>query len=294
VTRTTEGALRAAPALLFTLLAACGNSSQPVVSSDAAAPSGKPLASGIELANFDKSVRPQDDFYRYVNGHWLQVTPIPADKASYGAFTQLYDLSQERLRSIIEESANKPDKVAGTDEQKVGDLYASFMDEARANELGIKPLQDELARIDALKNKAEIPSLMAHLSQISVTTPIGGYVNQDDKDPDHYIVNLLQSGLGLPDRDYYLLDDAKFKDLRAKYVVHVEKTLALAGDKDAAKNAKAIMKLETALARKQWNRVDSRDADKTYNRYEVAKLKNLSPAFDWETYAKESRITMTP
>src|SRR6185295_11690992 len=132
VTRLISGACRAASALLFTMLAACGNSSQPVVSSDAAAspsPSGKTLTSGVELANFDKSVRPQDDFYKYVNGTWLQNTPIPPDKASYGSFTQLYDLSQERLRTIIEESSNKPDKTPGTDEQKVGDLYASFMDE---------------------------------------------------------------------------------------------------------------------------------------------------------------------
>ncbi|HUS23811.1 MAG TPA: M13-type metalloendopeptidase, partial [Candidatus Binatia bacterium] len=195
------------------------------------------------------------------------------------------------LRGIIEESAKKTDKAAGSDEQKVGDLYASYMDEARAEELGLKPLEAELARIDAVKSAADLAPLMGHLGRISVTTPIAGYVNQDDKDPTQYIVILFQSGLGLPDRDYYLQDDARFKELRTQYVQHIEKTLALAGDKDAAKSAKAIFALETALAKSHWNRVDSRDSDKTYNKYEIAKLKTLSPAFDWEAFAKESGIT---
>jgi putative endopeptidase len=285
VTRIIDGALRAGCVFALTLVAGCLADSQSVMTDQ------KATASGVELANFEKSVRPQDDFYRHVNGHWLDTAQIPADKASYGSFTQLYDLSQERLRTIIEESANKGDKKEGTDEQKVGDLYASYMDEARADELGIKPLEAEILRIKALKSAAELPALMAHLGRINVTTPIGGYVNQDAKDPDQYIVYLVQSGLGLPDRDYYLLPDEKFKALRAQYVTHIEKTLRLAGDKNAANNAKAIMALETRLAQKQWNRVDSRDDDKTYNKYEIAKLKTLGGGFDWAVFCKEAGIT---
>ncbi|HUS25366.1 MAG TPA: peptidase M13, partial [Candidatus Binatia bacterium] len=138
--------IRALWALCAVVLAACGKQAGEgpnTATSAVPAAAPKALGSGVELSNFDKSVRPQDDFYRFVNGHWLATTQIPADKAGYAAFTQLYDLSQERLRGIIEESAKKTDKAAGSDEQKVGDLYASYMDEARAEELGLKPLEAE-------------------------------------------------------------------------------------------------------------------------------------------------------
>ena len=274
-------AVTGALAATLVLLGACGKSGAPA----------KGLGSGVELAYMDKSVRPQDDFFRYVNGTWLKNTEIPADKARYGAFIKLADDSEARLRAIIEESAAKTNKQPGTDEQKVGDLYASFMDEARLEELGDKPLAGELARIDAVKGKDEIPALMAHFLRISVPTPINGYVNQDDKDPTQYIVYLLQSGLGLPDRDYYLLADAKFKEARAAYRAHVARMLALAGDKASDKSAKAILALETALAKKQWTRVDSRDADKTYNKFEVGKINMLTPGFDFAAYLKAAGVT---
>jgi putative endopeptidase len=286
VTYDIAGAARATfAATLLAALAACGNSSQPVVGD------GKALKSGVELGNFDKSVRPQDDFFRYVNGQWLKTTPIPADKASYGAFTQLFDLSQERLRAIIDETAAKPGKAHGSDEQKVGDFYASFMDEAKLEALGLKPLEKEFARIDALKSTAEIPALLAHYQRVHVTSPIGLGINQDDKDPTQYTAIFAQSGLSLPDRDYYLSDDAKLKAIRKQYRAHVERMLALAGDKRAKANAKAIVDLETALAKKQWTRVESRDSDKTYNKYEVAKLSTITPAFDWATFAKDAGVT---
>ncbi len=273
-------ALSATTLTALALLAACaGGTTAP------------PLSSGVDLASMDTSVRPQDDFFRYVNGTWLKNTEIPADKARYGAFTKLRDDSEARLRAIIEESSVKPDKQAGTDEQKVGDLYNSFMDEARIDELGLKPLAAELGRIEAMKAKSEIPALMAHLLRINATTPINGYVNQDAKQPTEYIVYLFQSGLGLPDRDYYLLDDAKFKEMRAAYVAHVGKVLAMAGDKEAAKSAKAIMALETALAKKYWSRVESRDDDKTYNKREIAKGNAVTPGFDFAGYLRAAGVT---
>ena len=131
---------------------------------------------------------------------------------------------------------------------------------------------------------------MAHFGRINVTNPIGAYVNQDDKDPTQYIVYLVQSGLGLPDRDYYLLNDPKFRQIRDDYTAHVQKMMDLAGDKAAAQDAKAILALETELARKHWTRVESRDADKTYNKFEMAKLKTISSEFNWDTYIKDSGI----
>jgi predicted metalloendopeptidase len=262
-----------------------------LVAACAGGPTAPARSSGVDLANMDRSVRPQDDFFRYVNGNWLKKTEIPADKARYGSFTKLRDDSEARLRAIIEESAAKPNKQPGSDEQKVGDLYNSFMDEARADELGLKPIEPELARIAAMKSKSEIPELMGHLLRINATTPINGYVNQDAKKPTEYIVYLFQSGLGLPDRDYYLLDDAKFKDMRAGYVAHVEKMLGMAGDPDAGKSARAIMALETALAKKYWSRVDSRDDDKTYNKREIAKGAAVTPGFDFAAYLRAAGVT---
>jgi predicted metalloendopeptidase len=273
---------------LFALILAACSKPQPAAEAPKAP---KPLVSGVELANFDKSVRPQDDFYRYVNGNWLKTAKIPADRAEYGSFIKLDEDSQARLRTIIEESSAKPQKAAGSDEQKVGDLYASFMNEKKLEELSLKPLEGELARIDAVQNNDQLASLFAHFGLINVNTPLGAYVNQDDKDPNQYIVNFFQSGLGLPDRDFYLVDDPKFKEIRQKYLVHVEKMLTLAGDKSAAAEAKQIMDLETALAKKYWTRVESRDADKVYNKYEIAKLKNITPAFNWDIFLKDSGIT---
>src|SRR6185369_6152166 len=236
---------------VFALILAACSKPQPAAEAPKAP---KPLVSGVELANFDKSVRPQDDFYRYVNGTWLKTAKIPADRAENGAFIKLVDDSEARLRAIIEESSTKQQKAAGSDEQKVGDLYASFMNEKKLEELGLKPLEAELAKIDAVQNNDQFASVMAHLGVINVNTPLGAYVNQDDKDPTQYIVNFFQSGLGLPDRDFYLVDDPKFKEIRAKYLTHVEKMLTLAGDKSAAAEAKQIMDLETALAKKYWTR----------------------------------------
>ena len=249
------------------------------------------LGSGVETANLDRNVRPQDDFYRFVNGTWLKNTEIPADKARYGAFIKLADDSEARLRAIIEEAANKKDKPAGSDAQKVGDLYASFMDEAAIDQLGLKPLEPELARIDALKDKKDLPELLGHLMRIGAPVPINGFVNQDAKDPTRYLVYLVQSGLGLPDRDYYLVEEPKYKEMRAAYEVHVANVLALAGDKDAKAGARAVLELETALAKTQWTRVDSRDRDKTYNKFELKAINELTPGFDFAAFLKAGGVT---
>ncbi len=248
---------------------------------DTAKPATGPV-SGIETQYIDTSVRPQDDFFRYLNGKWLQTTQIPADKSSWGTFVALRETSLEQARGIIEHDAKQKAKP-GTEQQKVGDLYNSFMDEAKLDSLGIKPLTGELHRIDALKDKKALPALIAHLSDIGVNTPYRIGVAQDSKNSTQYAVYMSQSGLGLPDRDYYLKkDDKRMADTLAKYEQHVAKMLALAGEKNAETQAKAIVAFETQLAEAQWNRVELRDPVKRYNKVEVAKLSELAPGYDWK------------
>ncbi|MEQ1519595.1 MAG: M13 family metallopeptidase N-terminal domain-containing protein, partial [Usitatibacteraceae bacterium] len=232
----------------------------------------------------DNKVRPQDDFYKFVNGAWLDKTAIPSDKSRWGSFDELRDTALDNLHAIIESIVAQSNKAPGSEAQKIGDLYASFMDEARRESLGIKPLQADIARIDALKSKADLPATIGYFNQMRITAPFAVRIAQDAKDATQYAVILAQSGLGLPDREYYLTDtDAKMKDARGKYLALIEKMLAQANDKDAAASAKAILALETELAKVQWTRVENRNPVKTYNKYELAKLAELVPGYDWKS-----------
>ena len=251
-------------------VAACSQSTPPPAEKApapapvAAAPTPPPqLTSGVTRENMDTAVRAQDDFYRYVNGHWLDTFQIPDDKPMSGAFVKLDDEAKANIRTIIEETAKSPD-AADKDKQKIADLYASFMDEAALETAGLKPLEAEFARIDAMKDKKDIPALVARFLQIGATAPFGGFVHQDNKDSTKYVVDLQQDGLGLPDRDYYLENDAKLKQIREAYAKFIEKMLAMSGDKAAAANAKAMLALETELARVQWTKVQLRDPIKGY------------------------------
>ena len=244
--------------------------------------------SGIQTQFIDPSVRVQDDFFAHVNGKWLKATEIPADKASYGTGAMLRDDIQPQVRAIIE--AAQADKKGGADARKIGDLYASFMNEAQREKLGFKPLAGELAKIRTLKDKQGVPVLMAHLSRIGVATPYGVGVTQDARDATRYAPIVWQGGLGLPDRDYYLKDDARMIDIRAKYLKHVEKMLSMVGRTDAAKAAADIMAFETELAKVQWSRVENRDPVKRYNKMTVAKLGELAPGYDWDGAARAAGI----
>ncbi len=251
----------------------------------------KTLSAGIALEYVEPKVRAQDDFFEYLNGKWLKTVEIPADKSSWGAFHKLHDDTQPQLRSIIERSAAVKGARAGSEEQLIGDFFASYMDEARLERLGIAPLKGELAKIDAIKDKAELPAMFAQLGKIGVNSPFGFYIHQDAKDSTKYVADLSQSGLGMPDRDYYLrLDDAKLAGVRAKYQEHVEKLLALSGDGNAAANAKAIVELETELAKVQWTKVENRDPVKAYNKVEIAKLAEMAPGFDWNAWLAAAGI----
>ena len=258
------------------------------VTTTAATTAAQP-ASGIELQYIDKDVRAQDDFFKYTSGKWLATTDIPADKSSWGSFAKLRDDTLPQLRAIIENAAKESGGTAET--RKIGDLYTSYMDEAKLEELGLKPLQAELAKIAALKDKKEIPALIAHLSELGVNTPYGFGIHQDARDSTKYVVDLAQSGLGLPDRDYYLKpNDAKLVAARAKYQEFVQTLLTMSGDKAAAASARDVLALETALAKVQWTKVENRDPIKTYNKLDFAGLNALAPKYDWKSYLTAAGI----
>lgn len=244
--------------------------------------------SGLDLQWIDKNLRPQDDFFQFMSGKWLAATEIPADRARFGSFDQLRDLSEQRSFDIIKSLAADTKLVAGTNQKKIADLYNSFMDEARAETLDIEPLQGEFARIGALSSKAGLPALMAQLAKRGVALPLQAGINQDARDSSVYAVYLSQGGLGLPDRDYYLKeDDAKLKGFRLAYVKHIASMLSMAkltSEADAESTAAAIMALETEMAKIQWSKVENRNPVKTYNKTEIAKLDELLPNFDWNAY----------
>jgi len=251
------------------------------------AETAKPLRAGVDGAGFDKSVRPQDDLYKFVNGAWLAKTEIPADRGVYGGFYEAIDRTQDRLKEIVESAANASGKTAGSDLQKLGDFYTAFMDEARANSLGRKPLDPELARVDAIASKADLARHLARMQMLNMTTLVGGYVEGDAQAPDTSVFYLSQSGLGLPDRDYYLKDDPKLKEYRQKYLAYVSKALSLAGQSNSDAAAKDILALETRLAKAHWTNVQSRDAVKTYNKVMLTDLPKQFPGFDWSAWLQE-------
>jgi putative endopeptidase len=242
----------------------------------------EPLGSGIDRANFDPSVRPQDDLFRAVNGAWLAKTEIPADRAEYGSFSLLTDQAEKDVLAILEECAKDASAAPGSEKKKVGDLFASYMDEQRAEQLGIEPIAGKLATIDQIATKTDLVRVIAELGSSGVGGVFGHYIGPDAKKSDRYIVHLSQSGLGLPDRDYYW--DAKFRDKLTAYKTHVERMLTLAKIADAPALATEIVAFETQIAEAQWSKVENRDSIKTYNKKTRDELAKLAPGFDWNLF----------
>ena len=232
---------------------------------------------GFDTAGMDRTVAPGTDFYDHANGTWGKTNPIPADRASYGMFTALDDLSTQRSRDILVEAGRTPGS-------KIGDLYASFVDEAAVNAKGIAPLKPTLAGIDAVATKAALAAKMGELARIGVGSPFATGVGQDDRDPETYIVSMRQSGLGLPDRDYYLKTDPKLVEARTAYAGYLTKLFTLAGMADGAARAQAVIAFETKLAGAHWTRIDSRDSVKTYNKWAKADFAAKAPGFDWDQW----------
>jgi len=251
----------------------------------AAAPAPAIGTFGFDTAGMDKSIAPGDDFYGYANGAWARNTPIPADKSNYGMFTVLDDLSKQRTQQILDQAKNDPTS-------KIGNAYAAYLDLATVEARGLTPIQPWLAEIKAVNSQADYAKIVAKASRNGVDTPFGGFVGQDDKAPDTYIFTLAQSGLGMPDRDYYLQQTDEMNKTRQAYVAHLVKMFELAGEPDGQRRAEAIMAFETEIAKVHWTRVDSRDAEKTYNKIKVADLATEAPGFDFATALRESGVNL--
>lgn len=241
---------------------------------------------GFDTTGMDPSIKPGDDFYGYANGKWAARTEIPSDLTRYGNFDKLSVLSEARVHEIAIEAAQG--KLTDKDGAKIGAAYASFMNEALADKLGAKPIQPELARIKAVKTKADLTHLMAKANATGFDTvfPVG--ITIDSKDPKHYAVLAANGGLGLPDRDYYL--QASFAPQKAKYQAYVAQLLTLAGWRKPADSAKAVVDFETQLAEVSWTRVQRRDPNKTYNPMTPAELDALAPGIGWAKYLAEGGL----
>ena len=253
---------------------------------------------GISFENFDNSVRVQDDLFRHVNGTWLREVDIPADQPIYGSFTILRELSEANVREILEEAAANPKPGVS---QKIGDMYASFLDEARVNSLGSQPIQGDLVRIAALSNLDEVTKYIGELTLQSIDTMFGMYVNNDPGNPDRYLVSIYQGGLGLPDESYY--HEEQFKDAREAYVPYIARLFELAGVANPAVAAQQVYDFEATLAKHHWPMVELRDREKTYNPVTFDELQKLSGTFNWSKWLEgagmEQRIlaeavAMTP
>lgn len=230
---------------------------------------------------FDPSIRPQDDLFGHVNGGWLAVTDIPADRSAWGPFVTLADQAEHQVRAIVEDLAAAEHPV-GSNAQKIADLYRSFMDEDTVEALGAQPILPALQTACGLSSIAELPRFLGEIERAGSGGLFGSYVDTDDRQSDRYIINLTQGGLGLPDESYYR--DEKFADIRQAYLVHLSKMFELAGVVEPAGEAQRVLDLETRLAEGHLERAETRDVLKSYNLHTRDELDALMPVFDWSSY----------
>ncbi len=247
------------------------------------------LKSGIITKNMDTTVVPGNDFMAYVNGRWLKNTRIPSDKSRYGVAAIINDKAQEDVKAIIE-NAVKTGGKDGSEEQKIGDFYESFLDMKGRDAIGLKPLNEEFKKIDAIASAKDLSAYFAYANKIGNAIPFNITVTEDFKDPKHYMLMTWQSGLGLPEREYYFLKDAKSAEIRAKYLLHVETMLSLSGIPDAKASAAQIMALETQMASRHMKKEETRNIAGLYNKYAIKDVNKLTPDFDWNTMIKEAGI----
>jgi putative endopeptidase len=248
------------------------------------------LLSGVIQKNMDTLVKPGDNFDAYVNGTWVKLNKIPADKASYGVAHIINDKAQEDVKAIIENSS-KGDFAEGSNEQKIGDFYEAFMNVKARDQKGITPLLPEYKKIDAIASYTDLANYFGYANKSGGNIPFAVGVTEDFKDPTQYMLYTWQSGLGLPEREYYFLEDAKSKEIRAKYVIHIEKMLQLGGVENGAALAPKIMALETTLASKHMKKEETRDMAKLYNKYAIKDLNQLMPDFNWTSMLKNAGIS---
>ena len=245
---------------------------------------------GIDMTALDRSVKPGDSFWHFVNGNWDKRTEIAADRTSAGVGVLLADEAERQVRSIVEDLAKDPTK-SGRVGQQVGDFYATWMDEAGIEAAGTAPLKPYLARFGAISNKAD---LLRAFAQPGIQSPIGLGILPDPADPTHYIAAAGQGGLGLPNRDYYLLEGEKYDAIRTAYRAYVVKMQQLAGIADAEAKADRIIALETALAKVQWEPARQRDIKQIYNPMNRAQLAELAPQVDWPMFLEAAGLGSVP
>lgn len=246
----------------------------------------EPGGRGIDINSIAKTVNPCQDFYNYANGHWLEHNPIPADRSSWGAGSELYEKNLTVLHQILEDAAKDKSAPKGSVTRKVGDFYRIGMDEAKIEAEGVAPLNKEFARVAAIKDVQSLQDEIAHLHRHNIYSAYVFFAYQDFKDSTRIIANLYQGGLGLPDRDYYTKEDDKTKEIRRQYVGHIQKMFELLGDKpqQAADNAKIVMDLETRLAKASMTNIEQRDPNAIYNKMSIAQVNALTPGYSWNRY----------
>ena len=276
--------------VLIFLMVGCTETSEPIVSGSADLASV--AVSGIDLVGMDTSVRPQDDFYEYANGNWLKTTEIPAEEIGWGSYMTLRKESLEQSRAIVEELAD----IASPNEQQaqIGDYFAAWMNEAQIQTRQLTPLASELAAISALKTHDDVARAMGELNAMGVDSPFNFYVGQDDKDSTRYVVFFIQSGLGMPDRDYYFDESERGQLLLGEYQKYVATLFSLAKLPNPDSKAEALLALETALAKPQWDKVKNRDAELTYNLRSDADFRALLQSFDLDSYLPGIGVAAQP
>src|SRR5215471_7211932 len=273
--------------LAFSGLVAIGASAQ------SQAPAKKAVLGdwGVDLSGMDRTTRPGDDFFRYVNGAWFDKAVIPSDRTATGSFVDLDVESENRVRALMNELEARKDTLTG-DEKKIRDLYHSYVDTARVEELGLAPAQKDLATIAAVNTHQDVARVMASPG-LGAQSLFGARIGVDDKNPNAYAVFIRQSGLGLPDRDYYLRDEKGIVAAREAYRPYIARILQLGGIASADTKADAIFKLETEIAKLHWSRAERRDADKTYNPMKLSELEGFAPNFPWTAFLREEGIGNT-
>jgi endothelin-converting enzyme/putative endopeptidase len=255
------------------------------------APEAAPaLGSGIDMSGFDTSVRPQDDFFDHVNGKWVAETPFPGDRARWGTFDMLRENAQKDVRTLVEEVSAAETVAPGSAAQKIRDFYNAYLDSEHPNALGVEAIRSELDQIAAAQSHDDLFRLFATLGVYGVNSPIGGGIFSDLKDPDTNVVYLVESGITLPDRDYYLKDDEQFVKGRELFRAYVQRLFELAGIEGGADKAKALYDLEHALAEVHWTKEDNRDPVKSYNPHTPEQLVELAPAINWKVALEAAQL----
>jgi putative endopeptidase len=241
---------------------------------------------GINVSYFDNTVKPADDFFRFVNGAWLDKTEIPSDRNRWGSFDELRQKTDEDVLTILKEAATNPAYKSNTDQGKAINLYKSILDTVGRNKLGIAPLKPYLKKIDAVKNSKDLEALLIEMEPLGGLGFFGSDIGADAKNSNRNIISVGPGGLGLPDRDYYVSEDLDSKEKREKYVLHITKMLGFIGEKpaEAKAHAEKILALEIEMSTPRFDRVERRDRRKSYNPMTVADLQKLTPSINWNNY----------